>query len=359
MFQEEIEIETLQRSCSGQLVEIDLSTWVSHGVLGSGAFGSVKIMEHPDTHVMYTVKTSNNDSSILKGFVKECMIYQSKKLHTIIPTFYGSFRNASSTEYYIISEYDSNYKELRATLLSRTYDETERINISKQILDITHMLHEAGIAHLDIKLPNLLIHTTTNNVKIIDFGLSCMKADVTCIVHVSEYKYYPYYYGGFRLGDPIRFITFPDKVAVDFFSVGICIYELLSNTYTNPITLSEYYDTIRKFYFYHSFPSSYYNLVKSYSERITEIQRLFPGEFYHNMFRKKYVNEVVALAPVPNPDVTTVQSTLYNSNEDEAGPYRFMRTNAFDKKGTKKKIKRSGKKQNGSKTCKKNKKSTR
>ena len=52
--------------------------------------------------------------------------------------------------------------------------ETECMNVFRQILYGMSYLHNQNIVHRDLKLDNLIIDTTTKNVKIIDYGFGCI-----------------------------------------------------------------------------------------------------------------------------------------------------------------------------------------
>lgn len=51
-------------------------------------------------------------------------------------------------------------------------DDVTAAKFFKQILDGVEYLHENGVCHRDLKPENLLLEKGSNNLKIIDFGLS-------------------------------------------------------------------------------------------------------------------------------------------------------------------------------------------
>jgi len=53
----------------------------------------------------------------------------------------------------------------------KPFSEKEASHITSQIVDALNYSHKAGVAHLDIKLDNVMIDPANHSVKLIDFGL--------------------------------------------------------------------------------------------------------------------------------------------------------------------------------------------
>jgi serine/threonine protein kinase len=117
----------------------------------------------------------------------------------------------------------------------------------KQLIDAVLYLHNNGIAHVDIKLENIILNTKTNNIKLIDFGESTLfkKNDKnTKIPSRGTIQY---------LSPEVinsRFISLPDKL--DVWSCGIVLYNLFYNktlwemAHPSDIKYKFFYDDILK-----------------------------------------------------------------------------------------------------------------
>ena len=87
-----------------------------------------------------------------------------------------------------------------------------------QIMDAIEYLHENNIAHLDIKLENLIIHEGT--VKLIDFGNACKITDKKCIVYGGTFDYLS--------PEVLKKMPFDAKSA-DVWAFGVVLYNLVYN----------------------------------------------------------------------------------------------------------------------------------
>lgn len=101
----------------------------------------------------------------------------------------------------------------------------DEINFYEQFIDAVEYMHITGIAHMDLKLENIMVDPINKKIKIIDFGESCVFHDTTHIetiilehgIHGSE----PYI-------APEEFIEKSyDPEKVDVWSCGIILYEIL------------------------------------------------------------------------------------------------------------------------------------
>ena len=148
-----------------------MNQYIIEEKLGEGMFGMVKLGTHKITKEKVAIKILNK-SKISKSqqillnrelsILKKMNHYNIIKLYSIIET---------EKVIYLIQEYCSG-KELSNYILyhSRT-DEKEICRIFQEIISGVEYMHKMGIAHRDLKPENILL-TGTNDIKIIDFGLS-------------------------------------------------------------------------------------------------------------------------------------------------------------------------------------------
>jgi len=61
--------------------------------------------------------------------------------------------------------------------------------VVKNMVNGLKTIHDAGVAHLDIKPANILYNKRSNQIKYIDFGLSCMNPE--CQLRLATKEYFP------------------------------------------------------------------------------------------------------------------------------------------------------------------------
>jgi serine/threonine protein kinase len=93
-----------------------------------------------------------------------------------------------------------------------------------QIIDAVKYMHSLGIAHMDLKLENILYNPLNNKIKIIDFGHACFfkKGNITLYnrgIKVTEYYIPPEVWKGSYMSDK-----------VDIWCCGILLYNFIYNT---------------------------------------------------------------------------------------------------------------------------------
>lgn len=170
------------------------SKLVYRKLLGEGAYGIVEL---------YQCKSICNDSNCKDCCVAKHMITIRQSTSTVTSkNYFGLFYQENKENQERIKkfykEYDIgillNHPNIRSTLdinkqtntiffeNCRGIDLLDYANEYKisntrhlvsffyQILDAVDYLHKLGIAHLDLKLENIVVNTDTNNIKLIDFG---------------------------------------------------------------------------------------------------------------------------------------------------------------------------------------------
>ncbi|MGK7926830.1 MAG: serine/threonine protein kinase [Spirulina sp.] len=106
-----------------------------------------------------------------------------------------------------------------------SYSIAEFLNIAIQLADILHQLHQNRVIHKDIKPANILIHRSTQQVKLIDFSISSLLPKETPTIqppNVLEGTLA--YLSPEQTGRMNRGIDYRS----DFYSLGVTFYELLT-----------------------------------------------------------------------------------------------------------------------------------
>lgn len=205
-------------------------------LLGKGAFGTVKLYKCKDDHLSTNKKCD-------KLFVVKYNLYKNDKLHKE-----KFFRKLTLNEYtigtllnheYIIKTLDIDlYKNAIVFEYCNGMDFFDYIQqmdpliqtklfYFKQILEGLLYMHNLGIAHMDLKLENIMIDTFNNKVKIIDFGYSKVFHDS---LHIDTFILKKNIYGSLAYIAPEEFLEIeynPEKV--DVWACGIILYIILYN----------------------------------------------------------------------------------------------------------------------------------
>ena len=148
--------------------------------LGAGMTGKVKLVEKDGEQ--YAMKIFNVDKSnreyMTKMAKKEFRITENVD-SKLIPKYYEFNHNATKTNkkgeekqvVYLVMELVKGVELLEFINHCETMDDSFVRYIFLQVCTVIHKLHQAGIAHRDIKLDNIMI-TEDFQVKLIDFGYS-------------------------------------------------------------------------------------------------------------------------------------------------------------------------------------------
>jgi serine/threonine protein kinase len=134
--------------------------------------------------------------------------------------------------FYLASEYCSNGELLSAvTQAGRLQGDAILREVLTQILTCVQGLHEAGVAHRDLSLENILI-ASDGNLRLIDFAQAIMvhsRGDPQGEVHVSLENGLPGKprYRGPELATGAPYLA----TKVDSFAIGVMLYALVAGTY--------------------------------------------------------------------------------------------------------------------------------
>jgi len=144
-------------------------------VLGSGAYGTVKLAQHKKTKQKVAIKIyprfKLNDAAKLKAVRRE-ISNMSKIKHPYIVKMLDSFETAK--EIILVLEYVNGvslYQYLKSKPTKRGIDEEVARRFFRQICEAIKYLHAKNIVHRDLKMENIIIDDR-NNAKLIDFGFS-------------------------------------------------------------------------------------------------------------------------------------------------------------------------------------------
>jgi serine/threonine protein kinase len=171
---------------------------------------------------LLTSENENIKDTILKKLVQEYRIGLLLNHKNIIRTL-----DVDLNKYCIIFEYCPG-SDLFEVLQKNNLSILEKIDCFKQIVDGVEYLHKSGVAHLDIKLENILFDRENNCAKLFDFGKSFIfkNSETGESFKVSGIQ------GTINYMSPEEFTQpdfCPDKA--DVWAVGILLYVLLFQRY--------------------------------------------------------------------------------------------------------------------------------
>ena len=195
--------------------------------LGSGQFGKVYLAEHRTTKERRAVKEIDKRKAEKLGgsqskFIAEVEII-SRLDHPNIIKLYEMYEDPK--KYYIVSELCTG-GELFDYITDRGHlSESIAANIMRQLLSAVSYCHQNHIVHRDLKPENLLLDSVTKdgsaiNIKVIDFGTSCLIGNNQKLKQRLGTAYY--------IAPEVLSMNYNEKC--DVWSCGVIMYILLSGT---------------------------------------------------------------------------------------------------------------------------------
>ena len=179
--------------------------------LGEGAYGKVNLYKDPENRKYFVTKTfmiKKLSTTSYQMFRNECKILKNLD-HPNIRKLYYHDRQYMQLEY--CPGLDMFYYLSRNVL---TTDQT--IDYFTQLVRGIDYLHLHGIAHLDIKLENVMIDFKTKTIKIIDFG------------HATDKPIVSYLGGTHPYIPPEAFVSNRIETSkADIWALGVILYEFI------------------------------------------------------------------------------------------------------------------------------------
>jgi serine/threonine protein kinase len=191
-----------------------LQDYVVGPILGQGTFSKAYQAEEIATKTTYAIKV------IPQTFAKQAEVeinLISCLNHSAFPKFHEALSDKEN--HYLVTEFINNGTLLRHLNHHQKFSEHDARIIFSQIFDGVSYLHNVlKIAHLDLKLENIMIDSTSH-VKIIDFGLACPFSDLGS--RTSRCGSLPYSSPEMLTGKQVNQST-------DIWSLGVILYVLVN-----------------------------------------------------------------------------------------------------------------------------------
>ncbi|XP_055840689.1 ribosomal protein S6 kinase alpha-5 [Episyrphus balteatus] len=236
------EVTTVHSKCTASEEEkVNLSHFQLIRVLGTGAYGKVFLVRKKGGHdhrKLYAMKVLRKATVVQKKKTAEHTTTERQVLEAIqqSPFLVGMhYAFQTDSKLYLILDYVNGGELFTHLYKSEHFPEDDvRIYIAEVILALEH-LHKLGIIYRDIKLENILLDGN-GHIVLADFGLSkIFKPDSNQRAHsfcgTLEYM----------APEIIRPCPAGHDLAVDWWSVGVLTYELLTGA--SPFTVVEQRNT--------------------------------------------------------------------------------------------------------------------
>lgn len=216
--------------------------------LGVGSYGVAYLLQHQKTAEKYVLKrlrVKHKKSQKTQSNFQQEISFLQKKFHPNLPVI-KEVGFVEGLPYYLMNYIDGHTFEHLIFKMGMKFSVEESLTIVKQLLEIVMTIHNHGIVHRDLRIPNILLRD--GQLYIIDFGLACyMRDDI-----------------------PLESIRNPKKAESyisDLYSIGHFLLYLLYSSYT-PVRKKE-----RPWQEELQLPQS----VQTYIECLLLIQPAFPS----------------------------------------------------------------------------------
>jgi cGMP-dependent protein kinase len=278
--------EYLLKKLALQNTDIQLDDLYYIKFLGKGKFGSVSLV-HNQKNIYaikaISIKMVEKEKMLWKYFVNERNIMMSLD-HPFIVKMVKSLRNKKYC--FILMEFvnqinlDEHLSNLSRRRSKKNLYETQFYIGS--ILLMLDYLQKKYIAHRDIKPSNIMIDTN-GYLKMIDFGTAKVLKDYTSTIIGTPHYIAPEILQGKGY-----------SLSCDFWSLGICMYEIFYGIYPFGQTANEvidiYKEVLKKNLSFPSESSKYQNinsfirdlLAKKVNERVCNVSKLKQKPFFEN-----------------------------------------------------------------------------
>ena len=206
-----------------------LSSYRVVKIVGEGAYGVVCLAIHKPTNTLVAIKKIepfNNPLFCLRT-LREIKLLSKFKSHENIVNIYDIQKPPDFNhfnEIYLIQQYMPS--DLHHVIYSKVLSDDHIQYFIYQILRGIKFIHLAGVIHRDLKPANILVNNDCD-VKICDFGLARLSASVNDDPFASTSKLTEYVTTRWYRAPEIMLTVSQYTTAVDLWSVGCILAELL------------------------------------------------------------------------------------------------------------------------------------
>lgn len=183
--------------------------------LGMGSYGVTYLcLDKRSGQKVVAKQAKPSKGQLGQDLLRREMAIMSQLAHPAIPKCYTSFEE--SKRLYMITEYIQG-RTVEDLIFERgaQFGEKDALSLIRRLLDIVRFIHDQGIVHLDIRIPNVILDGE-ERMSLIDFGLAA------------------------RLGEPARLTIASDEelirrrtvaVTSDLYAIGHFLLYMLYSTF--------------------------------------------------------------------------------------------------------------------------------
>ncbi len=203
--------------------------YVAEQILGEGGMGTVYLAHHQQTQQPVAIKVLRQYQTGLSS-VRQRFEMERQLLSTLHHPHVAQLLDVGQTEAgtpYLVMEYVDG-ERITEYCRSRKLSLRQRLKLFQSVLAAVAHAHGFGIVHRDLKPSNILV-TSRGDVKLIDFGVAKVVAAAgldlfTTLTVDGAAPMTPEY------ASPEQLQGMPVGVAADIYSLGVILYELLTES---------------------------------------------------------------------------------------------------------------------------------
>ncbi|MFD1851113.1 serine/threonine protein kinase [Oceanobacillus bengalensis] len=170
-------------------------------LIGKGSYGIVYLcndLQENERRILKQLRPSKRNKSEEVDLFQQEVNILSHLQHRNMPTLYDNFSEEGN--YFFVMNHIEGYNLDKVIFTNKEkYSEKDSLLLFSKLLELIENLHSQGIYHLDLRLPNILLHH--NEVFLIDFGLARMQSDVRAANKMILQDFYD-------LGDILLFLLY-------------------------------------------------------------------------------------------------------------------------------------------------------
>ena len=220
---------------------------INHSYIGGGSFGKIYKYLYKDQNLALKIINKQNLDNLLDSdtmndiFEREIRIYNQLR-HRNLPRFIGVTYFSNEGRAFLIDFIEGKGLDKICNKVS----ENERLKYLYQLADTLSYLHDNGVIHRDIKPNNIIIESSTNLLKLIDFGTIKNFNDLnsSTIKSIFNYSNSVYYYE-----NPNKNLNY-----IDIWSFGCICYFMFTgeNPWNNDVSKMNIENKYKKSCFYNT-----------------------------------------------------------------------------------------------------------
>ena len=183
-------ISLLKESKYEQLLEPFIHANTSYTIInriGEGSYGIAYLLEHKETGekaVLKRLKAKHRHTKNKHKFLQEVTFLKTLSSLPVPKVYMEGF--IDEVPFYIMEHIEGDTFEQAIFERQETFSIADTLTKTEELLDIMIVMHEQGIVHRDLRIPNIILQQ--DKMTIIDFGLATKMDDSIRIEQIDNPK---------------------------------------------------------------------------------------------------------------------------------------------------------------------------